>query len=87
MIFDDSIYKLDDSKYTIMSSGNNESEVVIKQSDHHIIIEPNNTNFDRYLIQEIVKEYAKKYSKNNHNSKNLNFHEKMKHMCLGQHQH
>ena len=61
MIFDNSIYKLDDSKYTIMSSGNNESEVVIKQSDHHIIIEPNNTNFDRYLIQEIVKEYAKKY--------------------------
>jgi len=61
MIFDNSIYKLDDSKYTIMSSGNNESEVIIKQSDHHIIIEPNNTNFDRYLIQEIVKEYAKKY--------------------------
>jgi replication factor C subunit 3/5 len=61
MIFDNSIYKLDDSKYTIMSSGNNESDVIIKQSDHHIIIEPNNTNFDRYLIQEIVKEYAKKY--------------------------
>jgi replication factor C subunit 3/5 len=61
MIFDNSIYKLDDSKYMIMSSGNNESEVIIKQSDHHIIIEPNNTNFDRYLIQEIVKEYAKKY--------------------------
>ena len=61
MVFDNSIYKLDDSKYTIMSSGNNESEVIIKQSDHHIIIEPNNTNFDRYLIQEIVKEYAKKY--------------------------
>jgi len=61
MIFDNSIYKLDDSKYTVMSSGNNENEVIIKQSDHHIIIEPNNTNFDRYLIQEIVKEYAKKY--------------------------
>jgi replication factor C subunit 3/5 len=61
MIFDKSIYKLDDSKYTVMSSGNNENEVIIKQSDHHIIIEPNNTNFDRYLIQEIVKEYAKKY--------------------------
>jgi hypothetical protein len=37
--------------------------------------------------KENFKEYAKKYSKNNHNSKNLNFHEKMKHMCLGQHQH
>ena len=60
MIFDESIYKLDESKYIVYSSGNNENEVLIKQSDHHIIIEPNNTNFDRHLIQEIVKEYAKK---------------------------
>ena len=61
MIFDKSIYKLDDSKYTVISSGNVETEVIVKQSDHHIIIEPNNNNFDRYLIQDIVKEYAKKY--------------------------
>jgi len=61
MIFDKSIYKLDDSKYTVFSSGNIENEVIVKQSDHHLIIEPNNNNFDRYLIQDIVKEYAKKY--------------------------
>ena len=61
MIFDDSIYNLDDSKYTVYSSGNIENEVIVKQSDHHIIIEPNNNNFDRYLIQEIVKEYARRY--------------------------
>ena len=61
MIYDKSIYKLDDSKYTVISSGNIENEVIVKQSDHHIIIEPNNNNFDRYLIQDIVKEYAKKY--------------------------
>jgi replication factor C subunit 3/5 len=61
MIFDKSIYKLDDSKYMVISSGNIENEVIVKQSDHHIIIEPNNNNFDRYLIQDIVKEYAKKY--------------------------
>jgi len=61
MIFDKSIYKLDDSKYTVISSGNIENEVFVKQSDHHIIIEPNNNNFDRYLIQDIVKEYARKY--------------------------
>ena len=60
MVFDKSVNKMDDSKYIVMSSGNNENEIIIKQSDHHIIIEPNNTNFDRYLIQEIVKEYAKK---------------------------
>jgi replication factor C subunit 3/5 len=61
MVFDKSIYKLDDSKYTVFSSGNIENEVIVKQSDHHLIIEPNNNNFDRYLIQDIVKEYAKKY--------------------------
>ena len=61
MIFDKSIYKLDNSKYMVTSSGNVENEIFVKQSDHHIIIEPNNNNFDKYLIQEIVKEYAKKY--------------------------
>jgi replication factor C subunit 3/5 len=61
MIYDKSIYKLDDSKYTVISSGNMENEIIVKQSDYHIIIEPNNNNFDRYLIQDIVKEYAKRY--------------------------
>lgn len=60
-IFDKSVYNLDDSKYTVYSSGNIENEVFVKQSDHHIIIEPGNNNFDRYLIQDIVKEYAKRY--------------------------
>lgn len=60
-IFDKSIYNLDDSKYNVISSGNIENEVIVKQSDHHIIIEPGNNNFDRYLIQEIVKEYARRY--------------------------
>lgn len=61
VIFDNSIYNLDDSKYIVFSSGNIENEVIVKQSDHHIIIEPNNNNFDRYLIQDIVKEYARRY--------------------------
>ena len=61
VIFDSSVYNLDDSKYTVISSGNIENEVIVKQSDHHIIIEPNNNNFDRYLIQDIVKEYARRY--------------------------
>lgn len=60
-IFDKSVYNLDDSKYCVISSGNIENEVIVKQSDHHIIIEPGNNNFDRYLIQDIVKEYARRY--------------------------
>ena len=60
-IFDKSVYNLDDTKYNVVSSGNIENEVIVKQSDHHIIIEPGNNNFDRYLIQDIVKEYARRY--------------------------
>jgi replication factor C subunit 3/5 len=32
----------------------------IKQSNHHIVIDPKGTNFDRHLIHDVVKEYAKK---------------------------
>jgi len=32
---------------------------MIKQSKHHIIIEPNSNGFDKYLIQEIIQDYAK----------------------------
>ena len=60
-IFDKSVYNLDDTKYNVVSSGNIENEVIVKQSDYHIIIEPGNNNFDRYLIQDIVKEYARRY--------------------------
>lgn len=46
--------------HNIKGSGNKLTPIQIKTSDYHIVIEPNNNNFDRYLIQNIVKEYAKK---------------------------
>ena len=60
MLYDDRVNKLCDSTYKVTGSGNSTTDVVIKQSDYHIVIEPNNNNFDRYLIQDVVKEYAKK---------------------------
>lgn len=59
-IFDDSINDTFIEKYYIKGYGNTVVEVDIEQSKYHLIIEPNNTGFDKYLIQEIVKEYAKK---------------------------
>ena len=38
-------------------------KVMINQSRYHIIIEPNNNGFDKYLIQEIIQEYAKTMKK------------------------
>jgi replication factor C subunit 3/5 len=59
-IFDDSINNTFIETYYIKGYGNTVVDVEIEQSRYHLIIEPNNTGFDKYLIQEIVKEYAKK---------------------------
>lgn len=46
-------------EYTINGYSNSKERVMINQSRYHIIIEPNNNGFDKYLIQEIIQEYAK----------------------------
>lgn len=60
MLFDKDVHKTEDSVYSVSGSSNKAVNVTVKQSNYHIVIEPNKNNFDRYLIQDIVKEYAKK---------------------------
>lgn len=57
-IFDESIENTFIEIYNIKGYGNKAIPVEIIKSKYHLIIEPNNTGFDKYLIQEIVKEYA-----------------------------
>jgi replication factor C subunit 3/5 len=59
-IFDKSINNMNETTYIVNGSGNTTQDILIKQSAYHIVIEPNNNNFDRYLIQNVVKEYAKR---------------------------
>ena len=58
-IFSKKSIQVQETEYTINGYINTKTKVVIKQSKHHIIIEPNNNGFDKYLIQEIIEEYAK----------------------------
>jgi replication factor C subunit 3/5 len=60
MLYDDQVHQLEDSVYSVNGSGNTTKEITIKQSNYHMEIWPNNNNFDRYLIQDIVKEFAKR---------------------------
>lgn len=61
MIYDSDINKISEVSYNVTGSGNIISEIKIKQSNYHIIIDPNtNNNFDRYIVQDVVKEYAKR---------------------------
>ena len=51
--------ELKDVEYIISSYSNTKTKIMIKQSKYHIIIEPNTNGFDKYLIQEIIQDYAK----------------------------
>ena len=62
MLYDSDVHDTEDTIYPVVGSGNKTTDVIVKQSNYHIVIEPNNNNFDRYLIQYIVKEYAKNMS-------------------------
>ena len=47
-------------KYTITGYGSNNIEVEVSQSLYHIEIFPTGSGLDKYLVQEIIKEYASK---------------------------
>lgn len=51
--------KTNNVEYIISGYGNTKTKVKIKQSKYHIIIEPNSNGFDKYLIQEIIQNYAR----------------------------
>ena len=51
--------ELKDIEYTLMGYSNLKTKIMIKQSKNHIVIEPNSNGFDKYLIQEIIKDYSK----------------------------
>lgn len=44
--------------YTINGYGNTKNEVEIEQSKYHIVLEPQNSGIDKYMIQEIIAEYS-----------------------------
>nr|QBK88402.1 MAG: DNA polymerase III delta subunit [Mimivirus LCMiAC01] len=60
MLYDDQVHHLSDCDYNVTGSGNTTKVETIKQSNYHIVIKPKNNNFDRHLIQDVVKAYARR---------------------------
>lgn len=60
MLYDKTVNNAPEVFYPVSGSGNNVTEVPVLQSNYHIEIRPYNTNFDRYLVQEIIKDYAQR---------------------------
>jgi len=58
-IYGKSSIELKEVEYTVTGYSNTKTKIMIKQSKYHIIIEPNTNGFDKYLIQDIIQDYAK----------------------------
>lgn len=56
-LYDQDVNILSKIKYNIHGSST-KKEIEILQSNYHIIIEPTSTNHDKYILQEIIKQYA-----------------------------
>lgn len=61
-MFGDDIYNIQKEEYSIMLFGNKKETITLDQSKYHIIINPTNSAFDRYLIQDIVKTYCSQFT-------------------------
>lgn len=57
-IYGDDINLTQTISYDIKNYSNTNKSIEIKQSKYHMVIEPTNSAFDKYIIQEIVKNYA-----------------------------
>jgi replication factor C subunit 3/5 len=60
MLFDSSVWNRYNVNYKVSGSSNKVNNELIEKSDYHIIIKPKNTNYDRYLIHNVVQDYAKR---------------------------
>jgi replication factor C subunit 3/5 len=59
MIFDKTVNDLQTPAFTITTTGSNSKQTVfLKKSNYHIVLEPNNNNFDKHIIHDIIKDYA-----------------------------
>lgn len=56
----DEVEKMQMTDYKVASAGNTTKKTVpIMQSNYHIVINPNNNNFDKYILQDVTTQYAK----------------------------
>ncbi len=58
MLYGVEVNKTKQIKYIISGSGNNANEEYFTESPYHIEINPKGTNNDRYLIQDVINQYA-----------------------------
>lgn len=59
-LYGDGSKNIKETEYTINNYGSNSTKVILKHSNYHIILSPNNSALDKYIIQEVVVDFCKK---------------------------
>lgn len=52
--------QLKSTEYTIHNYGSNSTKIRLRQSNYHMILVPNNSALDKYVLQEVVLDFCKK---------------------------
>ncbi len=63
-LYGSEIYNLSEGIYKVTGSSNKTDKVPIMQSKFHIVISPNENNYDKYIIQDVINEYTNRYNLN-----------------------
>ena len=50
--------KTEKTLFNVNTYGNKMDEVLLEKSPYHIIVKPNNSAFDKYVLQDIIKNFA-----------------------------
>ena len=59
MLYNSKIYNTYGKDYEVTGSSAKTKIETLQRSDYHIVIKPKNTNYDRYLLHDVVKKFAK----------------------------
>lgn len=51
-----------ESDYTINNYGSNSTKIKLRHSNYHMIVIPNNSALDKYILQEVIVEFCRKNS-------------------------
>lgn len=61
-LYGEEVNLIREQKFTINGYSNSSVDIIIKKSNFHIIIKPENSGLDKYIIQEVIREYAQNFN-------------------------
>lgn len=59
-LYGEGVKNVKETEYTISNYGSNSTKIRLRHSNYHIVLVPNNSALDKYVLQEVVVDFCKK---------------------------